>query len=107
MRFARWAAVILWLAAASYAFSTLMTDEFATVADWGTTAICVALAALIALGGRPGLIAAIGGTGLAALATIVGLGFGQLELAVAAAGLTVACALTVRDFRRTDGVPNP
>jgi len=100
MRLARWVAVILWIAAAAYAFSVL-SDPFATLADWATMGICLLFAALIALGGRPGLIAAIVGTGLAAVATLAGLAFTRWELSAVAAVLAVACALSVQEFRRT------
>lgn len=89
----RWVAVVGWLAAAGFVLSQLLSKpEPSWPIDLAPTTLCLAIAALIAVGGRIGRTGALAGTGAAAFATIAGLifavsGRGSWAVAIGAAVL--------------------
>lgn len=89
----RWLAVVGWLGAAAFVLSQFLSNPVPKYPnDLGPTTLCLAVAALIAVGGQIGRIGALAGTGAAAFATVVGLFFavagrGSWPVAIGAAVL--------------------
>jgi hypothetical protein len=105
MRAMRWVAVLAWLAVAVFAFMTYLSDEFRTIADLGTTAICLAAAALIARGSRLGETAALLGGSLAVLGGVGALAWGRWPAVGAAAALVIVSFLAAREINRDRARP--
>src|SRR3990170_2756757 len=68
-RLMRWVAAVAWAAVAVWELSAVLSAEFPNLSLLGVSAICLAAAALIAMGGRKGLAAAIVGAVAAGLVT--------------------------------------
>lgn len=99
----RWVAAILWIVVAAFAFMQFLSDEFATIQDLGPTAIYLAAAILIALGGRVGLVASTLAVGLAALLTLGALAFERWPFVAVFAVAILVNVLAVREINRTPG----
>jgi len=104
----RWAAVVAWAAVAVWsALVKVVFAEFPMLPnDLGPAAICLVPAALIAIGGRMGLIAAILSIGLAGIATFAFTflslaGWGSWPATIGAAVLTLISYLAAREMNRT------
>lgn len=95
----RWVASISWVAIAAWAFSQFLSDSFKQVEELGPSAIYLGAAALIAIGGRIGLVGATVGVGFAGLLTVAALAFTQWLMVLAFAALTIVKFLAMREMR--------
>lgn len=105
IRGVRWVAAIAWIGVAAFAFMTFLSDEHATAADLGTTAICLAAAALIARGGRLGELAALLGGSLAVLGVLAAIAFGRWPVVFAAIALVIVSFWAAREINRDRARP--
>jgi len=107
----RWVAAVAWAAVAVWELSAVLSAEFPNLSLLGVSAICLAAAALIAMGGRKGVAAAIVGavaaglvTAFFALWTLGGCFFGCGQntwlLTAGPAALTVVSYLAARQMNR-------
>lgn len=101
----RWVAVIAWVVVAGFYFSIFLSDEDKAIEELGPTAFFLLAAALIAVGGRIGFVAATLGVGLAALLAIVALALGRPPLLLAFVGLIVVNVLAVQEINRDRARP--
>jgi hypothetical protein len=97
----RWVAAILWIVVAAFAFIQFMSDKFATIQDLAPTAVYLAAAILIAVGGRVGRVASTLGVGLAALLTLGALAFERWPFVPVFVVVILVNGLAVREINRT------